>query len=129
MLHRIHWAPGPGSSHLAAESRWEAHAPASPGRSGRSELAFAASARPSLLPIFVAMRDEQSDAIFAARAGARAFVTISESDKIVEARERLQSGQAYLSHEIIAKALASDGTTPDEPLSRRQLQVFSLLAE
>ena len=74
------------------------------------------------------MRDEQSDAVFALRAGARGFVTASESGNIVEALESLRSGQVYFSHQIIARAFASDGTTPDQLLSRRELEVFNLLA-
>lgn len=69
-------------------------------------------ARPSLSTVFVSMRDEQSDAVFALRSGARGLVTKSESANIVEALERLRSGQVYFSQESVAKALASEVRLP-----------------
>jgi len=52
--------------------------------------------KPSVATVFVSMRDETADAVPALRSGARAFLTKSESGRIVEALHRVASGKVFL---------------------------------
>ena len=90
--------------------------------------------KPSIATVFVSMHDETADAVPALRSGARAFLTKSESGRIVEALRRVASGKVFLTDRntaLLASLLSEnrDYRTPQAQLTQRELEIFDLVGQ
>jgi two-component system invasion response regulator UvrY len=103
------------------------------GRSGIDLLGNIRSEFPALPVLMLSMHDEQHYAIHCLRAGARGYIQKdSTPENLVEAMRRVGTGQTYFSNAVMdqlaAEIVRGPGGEPHERLSRRELEVFRLLA-
>lgn len=108
-----------------------------PDKNGLEVIKDIQALHPGLPVLVVSMHDEAFYAPRVLRAGGRGYVMKSEGpEKIVTAARTVLSGQIALSPTMAARALESfsgqagkSGTTPEEKLSDRELEVLRLFGE